>query len=133
MSRRRECEPLAPNRHAFEEVEMDARRWSRPLLWIGAAALVLGAVDPLEGSFVIVAASGIVVIAAHLGQLRARRWVDWGGALALLGVTALWGMSAVGGVGGSSGHSLLWLLLAVPYPVGWLLSLSGAIRALREA
>ena len=38
---------------------MNARRWSRPLLRLGTAALVLGAIDPLEGSLVIVAGAGV--------------------------------------------------------------------------
>jgi hypothetical protein len=123
---------LVPDIHAFAEVRVDARRWSRLLLWIGAAALVLGALDPLEGSVVIVVAAGILMVAAHLGHLQIRRWVDWGGALAALGVAVLWGLSAAGGFGGSSGRSYWWALLLVPYPLGWLLSLSGAIRGLRE-
>lgn len=111
---------------------MDTHRWSRALLWIGAAALVVGALDPLEGSVVIAVAAGVVMVAAHLGHLHARRWVDWGGALAMLGVAVLWAMSAAGGIGPSTGRSYWWLLLLAPYPVGWLLSLSGAIRGLRE-
>jgi hypothetical protein len=111
---------------------MNVRRWSRPLLWIGTAALVLGAVDPLEGSLVIVAGAGVSVVAAHLGHLRGRQLLDWGVALAALGVAALWAMSAAGGVGPSTGRSYWWMLLLLPYPVGWLLSLSGTIRSLRE-
>jgi hypothetical protein len=111
---------------------MNARRWSRPLLWIGTAALVLGAVDPLEGSLVIVAGAGVSVVAAHLGHLRGRQLLDWGVGLATLGVAAMWAMSAVGGVGSSVGRSYWWLLLLVPYPVGWLLSLTGTIRSFRE-
>jgi hypothetical protein len=102
------------------------------LFWIGAAALVLGAIDPLEGSFVIVAGAGAAMAAAHLGGLRGRRLLDWGGALAALGVAALVGMSAAGGIGPSTGRSYWWSLLVLPYPVGWLLSLSGAVRSLRE-
>ena len=111
---------------------MDTRRWSRGLLWMGTTALVLGAFDPLEGSVVIVAAAGVVLIAAQLGHLHARRWVAWGGALALLGVATLWAMSAMGGVGPSTGRSYWWMLLLAPYPIGWILTLTGAIRGLRE-
>ncbi|HEU4722116.1 MAG TPA: hypothetical protein VFS59_12195 [Gemmatimonadaceae bacterium] len=111
---------------------MDARRWSRGLLWMGTTALVLGAIDPLEGSLVIVAAAALVLVAAQLGHLRARRWVAWGGALAMLGVATLWAMSAMGGVGPSTGRSYWWMLLVAPYPIGWILSLTGAIRGLRE-
>ena len=111
---------------------MDTERWSHRMLWAGTAALVLGAVDPLEGSLVVVAGAGAVMVAAHLGHLRARHRLDWGAALATLGVAVLWGFSAVGGIGASTGHSYWWLLLMLPYPIGWLLSLSGAVRSLRE-
>ena len=111
---------------------MDARRWSRRLFVIATAALVLGAVDPLEGSIVVIAGAGVAMVAAHLGHVRARHWLDWGMALGLLGVAALWGLSAGGGIGPSTGHSYWWGLLLLPYPVGWLLSLSGAVRSLRE-
>ena len=111
---------------------MDARRWSRGLLWTGTAALVVGAIDPLEGSLVIVAAAGLVMVAAQLGHLEARRRVAWGGVLATLGVAALWAMSAAGGIGPSTGRSYWWTLLFLPYPIGWILSLTGAIRGLRE-
>jgi len=56
---------------------MDAGRWSHWMLWAGTAALVLGAVDPLEGSLVVVAGAGAVMIAAHLGHLRARHRLDF--------------------------------------------------------
>ena len=111
---------------------MDARRWSRRMLWIGTAALVLGLLDPLEGSLVILAGAGVSTVAAHLGHLSARRWLDWGVALATLGVAMLWALSEAGGIGGNSGHTNWWALLLIPYPIGWLLSLSGSIRALRE-
>ena len=56
------------------------------------------------------------------------------GALALvaLGVGALWGLSAVGGFGGSSGRSMWWGALLLPYPAGWILGVVGAVRVLRE-
>lgn len=111
---------------------MHARRWPRALLWAGTGALVVGAIDPLEGSLVLVAGAGAATLAAHLAHLRARRRLDWGLALAALGVAVLWAMSAVGGVGSSTGRTYWWLLLLAPYPAGWLLSLSGAVRALRE-
>lgn len=111
---------------------MNAQRWSHRLLAIGTAALVLGVLDPLEGSLVIVAGAGVAMVAAHLGHLRTRRRLDVGTTLEVLGVAALWGLSAAGGIGPSTGRSYWWTLLLLPYPVGWLLSLSGAVRSLRE-
>ena len=112
---------------------MDDRRWSRHILRLGTVAVVLGALDPLEGSIVIAAGAGALAAAAHLGDLPARHRLDWGGALTVVGVATLWVMSAAGGVGPSVGRSYWWALLLLPYPVGWLLSLSGAIRSLRES
>ena len=111
---------------------MDARRWSRSMLWIGTAALVAGVADPLEGSLIIVAGAAAVMVAAHLRHLPVRRQLDGGVALAALGVAVLWAMSEIGGIGPSTGRSYWWALLLLPYPLGWLLSLSGAVRALRE-
>ncbi|MFA5057483.1 MAG: hypothetical protein WC485_05175 [Opitutaceae bacterium] len=45
--------------------------------------------------------------------------------LIALGVGALWSMSFFGGVGGTSGHSVWWSLLTVPYFVGWPMGILG--------
>jgi hypothetical protein len=42
----------------------------------------------------------------------------------------MFALSAVGGIGGKSGHSMWWGVLMLPYPVGWILGLAGAISAL---
>jgi hypothetical protein len=51
----------------------------------------------------------------------------WVTGLVLAGVAALWGLSALGGVGGDTGRSMWWLLLCAPYGLGWLLALGGII------
>lgn len=111
---------------------MDAGRWSRRMLWLGTVVMLLGALDPLEGAPIIVAGAGALILAGHLGRFPARHRLDLGGALTALGVAVLWMMSAVGGLGPSTGRSYWWALLLVPYPLGWLLSLSGAIRSIRN-
>jgi len=47
--------------------------------------------------------------------------------LIAVGVGALFGLSALGGVGGRSGHSMWWLLTVLPYPVGWVMGLVGVL------
>ena len=42
-------------------------------------------------------------------------------------------MSALGGLGGESGRTIWWGLVLLPYPVGWVMGVIGAIRRLREA
>lgn len=109
---------------------MDANRWPRRLLYVGLAALILGTLDPLEGSLLILGATALLALAGHTGHFTARRQLAWALALVALGVGTLWGLSAWGGFGGGTGRSNWWALLLLPYPVGWLLALSGAVRSL---
>ena len=103
----------------------------RVFLWAGFALMLAGALDPLEGSVVILAGSVVAAIAAWAGRAR-RRLLQIGAMLSIgVGVALLFGMSALGGVGGRSGHSIWWLLLLVPYPIGWVLGLVGAVQNLR--
>jgi hypothetical protein len=95
--------------------------------------MVLGAIDPLEGSLLILPSTGLVALGAHLGQRRRRVLLYWAFGLVAIGVGAMWGLTAIGGIGGSTGRSLWWALLLVPYAVGWLLGVVGAILTLVEA
>jgi hypothetical protein len=108
-------------------------RWSRILVVVGLVAILVGAADPLEGSLVILPGTGLLALAAWLGNSRHRRLLYWSCALVATGVGAMWGMSAVGGLGGSTGRSMWWAVLLLPYPAGWIMALVGAIRRLREA
>ena len=107
-------------------------RFSCVSLIIGLVLMVLGAIDPLEGSVVIVLGTVLTALGATLGASRERRLLRWAFFLVAIGVGALWGLSAVGGVGGNSGRAMMWLAVVLPYPVGWLLGIVGAIRAIRE-
>jgi hypothetical protein len=42
-----------------------------------------------------------------------------------VGVGAMWGLSTVGGIGGSTGRSPWWGALILPYLVGWWLGIWG--------
>ena len=110
---------------------MHANRWPRILLWAGIVGLLVGLADPLEGSLVIVPAVGVLALGAHLAHSRYRRPLDLAFALVIIGVAALWGISAVGGFGGSTGRSNWWALIFVPYAVGWIVALFAGIRAVR--
>ncbi len=108
-------------------------RWWRILLIAGLVAMLLGAADPLEGSLVILPGSGMVALGALLGKTRHRGFLAWAFVFVAVGVGVMWGLSAIGGIGGSTGRSLWWVLLLVPYAVGWVMGLVGAVRTLREA
>jgi len=110
--------------------------WSRILSVIGMAALLLGALDPLEGAFVILPASAVIALSAFLARSRYRRLAYWAFGLTASGVGALFIISALGGVGGGpagdTGRSMWWLLTCLPYPVGWILCLYAGVRMLIE-
>jgi hypothetical protein len=105
---------------------------SRILIYMGLVAMVIGVVDPLEGSFVILPGSGLVTLGAYIGRNRRRAQLFRSFILIAIGVGAMIVMSGFGGVGGKSGHSNWWLLTALPYPVGWVLSLAYLIPTLIE-
>jgi len=106
--------------------------WSRILSVIGIAALLIGALDPLEGAFVILPASAVIALNAFLARSRYRRLAYWAFGLTASGVGALFLLSALGGVGGDSGRSMWWLLICLPYPLGWILCLYAGVRMLIE-
>ena len=113
-------------------------RWPRALLILGAIAMFLGAVDPLEGSVVVVVGSGLLLASEISKGATRRRPAFWTTVfvLVVIGVTAMFVLSSVGGIGGNTGRSMWWGLLILPYPVGWLLGIgrlvAEGIRALRQ-
>ena len=108
--------------------------WSRILVIVGGIAMLIGAIDPLEGSIVILAGSGLVMLGTILGKRQRRMilyWV-WAFILITVGVVAMWGLSAFGGIGGTTGRSLWWGLVILPYPIGWIMGIVGLIIRLIE-
>ena len=103
--------------------------WSRILVIAGGIAMLVGAVDPMEGSVVILIGSGLVTLGTFLGKSERRlfRYWIWVFSLIAAGVAALFTLSAVGGIGGNSGHSMWWGLLILPYPVGWILGMASLV------
>ncbi len=110
---------------------LTSKGWSRILVIAGLVATLAGALDPLEGSIVILLGTSLLALAAWIGGSQHRRLLYWSFALVAVGVGALWGMSALGGVGGPTGRSMWWLLVLAPYPVGWVMAVIGAVRQLR--
>jgi hypothetical protein len=87
----------------------------------------VGSLDPLEGSALILPGSARLALGSHLGREDPRTvaYRTWSFVLIALGVSALFGLSANGGVGGDSGRSMCWALLILPYAIGWSLDLWG--------
>ena len=103
--------------------------WPRILKALGSIAMMLGTLDPLEGSLLILPGSGLVSLGTYLGrgQRSAPRYWLWVFMLIAVGVGALFALSAAGGFGGRSGLSIWWGLLILPYPLGWVLAFARAL------
>jgi hypothetical protein len=105
---------------------MNARNiWSRILVIAGSIAMLIGVIDPLEGSVVILTGSGLVALGTFLGQVKRQLLIYWIWTFILIavGVGAMFVISAFGGIGGNSGHSMWWGILVLPYPVGWIMGI----------
>ena len=103
--------------------------WARVLVTLGGIAMLLGTVDPLEGSLLILPGSGLIALGTFIGKSQRsviRYWL-WVFGLIAVGVAAMFVLSAFGGIGGKSGHSMWWGIFILPYPAGWLMALVGGI------
>jgi hypothetical protein len=110
-----------------------SERWSGVLGIIGLVGMLLGGLDPLEGSFIIVPGACLVALAAFLGKLRLRALFYGSLALVAVGAGAMWTLTAIGGIGGSTGRSMWWGLSVLPLAVGWVMALVSGALTLREA
>lgn len=98
-------------------------KWTRIIYIIGVIALIIGAIDPLEGSVVIAVGCMLVALSTYL--THDRHWKIFLASLImiLVGVFFLFYFSSLGGFGGTSALSWWWGMLILPYPIGWLISI----------
>jgi hypothetical protein len=106
--------------------------WSVVLVIVGLLAMLIGTVDPLEGAFIILPGSAVVTAGAFLGKSRYQFLLSWAFVLIAAGVGAMVVFTAMGGIGGHSGRSIWWGMFVLPYPIGWIMGLVGAILRLIE-
>jgi hypothetical protein len=97
--------------------------------------MLVGALDPLEGSLVILPGSGLVTLGTYLSKSGRRLLIYWLWAFILIavGVGAMFVLSAFGGIGGTSGHSMWWGVLTLPYPTGWIMGIVSLLFRLIRA
>jgi hypothetical protein len=107
--------------------------WSKILVIVGLIAMVVGALDPLEGSLIILPGCGMSALSAMLSKSPHRRLLYCALVFIAIGVGLMFVLSMFGGVGGNSGHSAWWGLVVLPYPIGWIMGLVGSIRRVTEA
>jgi hypothetical protein len=102
-------------------------KWTQALAVPGGLAVLVGGIDPLEGSIVILFGTALLAGSSLVAQANrvvlAARGIHF--ALAGFGFAALWVMTILGGVGGSTGRSMAWIALGLPLLTGWSLSFWG--------
>ena len=111
-------------------------KWNRVFYKVGVVALILGAIDPLEGSLLIIAGSALLALATWLSRDRHWKIFLTSFIMIVVGVFAMFYLSSLGGFGGNSSLSWWWGTLILPYPLAWLatiiLLISRAVKK-REA
>lgn len=90
---------------------------------MGVIALIIGTIDPLEGSIVIEAGSGFLALSTYLTNDRHRKIFLVSLIMIIIGVSFLFYLSSLGGFGGTATLSWWWGTLILPYPIGWLISI----------
>ena len=95
--------------------------WKRLLYIVGIVALIIGAIDPLEGS-VLICGGAILISVAVLAAHDRHRYVFLGASIAIIiGTAMLFYMSSLGGIGKGTPYSMWWALVFLPLPLGWLM------------
>jgi hypothetical protein len=114
-------------RHREGAPMRNLERWSKLVSVFGGVGLVVGSFDPMEGSALILPGSALLALGSYLGREDRRivAYRTWSFVLVAFGVGALFALSAMGGVGGSSGRSAWWALLILPYLAGWSIDIWG--------
>ena len=97
--------------------------WIKVLFIIGIIAMIIGAVDPLEGSVVILAGSAFISLSAFLKKDRHWKLFMVSFLMIIIGVFSLFFLSSLGGFGGNSSLSWWWGVFILPYPLGWIISI----------
>lgn len=97
--------------------------WIRVLYIAGIVGLIIGAIDPLEGSVVITAGSALLALSTYLSRDRHWKYFLLSLILILIGVFFMFYFSSLGGFGGKSTLSWWWGILILPYPIGWLIAI----------
>lgn len=98
-------------------------KWKRIIYIIGVIALIIGALDPLEGSVVIAFGGSLIALSTYVTKDRHWKIFLTSVIMILIGVFFLFYLSSLGGFGGTSSLSWWWGILILPYPLGWLMSI----------
>ena len=97
--------------------------WTHLIFILGVIGLLIGILDPLEGSVVIAVGSVLIAFAAYFKKDSHYKIFILISFLIVIGVCFLFYLSSLGGFGSTSKLSWWWGLLILPYPIGWLIAI----------
>jgi hypothetical protein len=102
------------------------------LVIAGIFIMLIGAIDPLEGSILMLCGAVLVYISAFLIKSKQRKITLIALIMEVFGISFLFIFSFLGGIGGKSKYPLWLGVLCLPYIIGWGLSLFGSFFLLKE-
>lgn len=100
----------------------EKKKWIRVVFIIGVVALIIGVIDPLEGSVLISAGSTLIAFSTFISHDRHRKFFLTTFIMIVFGVFFLFYLSTFGGFG-KGALSWWWGILVLPYPIAWLASI----------
>jgi len=101
--------------------------WARILVITGGIAMLVGVIDPMRGSLIILPGSLLFALGTFTVHSD-RRWFGYRIGVVIfivVGLGAMWELTRVGGFGGNSAQSLWWGMLTLPYLLGWSMGIWG--------
>ena len=99
---------------------VEKAKWTRVIFIVGVVALIIGAIDPLEGSLLIIVGSALLALSAYVNNDRHSKIFTIALIMIVIGVFFMFYFSSIGGFGGTSKLSWWWGLLILPFPIGWI-------------
>ncbi len=110
----------------------EATKVTRILYYAGVVAMIIGVVDPLEGSVLIISGNLLIVISMFMTDDRHKMHFLISLIMIAIGVFFLFYLSSLGGLGGTSDLSWWWGALILPYPAGWIFAMVILIKRVRQ-
>lgn len=93
-------------------------------------ALIVGIIDPLEGSVLIASGSTLLAFTTAATKKPDKNWYLLAWIMIIAGIVYLFYISSLGGFLGNTGRSWVWGLPILPYPAGWILTLVLLVRGM---
>ncbi|MDZ7604082.1 MAG: hypothetical protein U5K79_00515 [Cyclobacteriaceae bacterium] len=99
---------------------------------IGVVAMIIGALDPMEGSVIILGGNVLLVISLFMTDDCHKKHFLITLIMIAIGVFFLFYLSSLGGFGGTSELSWWWGITILPYPIAWIFAMIMLIFRVRQ-